>query len=72
MNKVEEQFKSHSKFQTDTHRKLDNSFSFETVQCAVHYASVVRYNGDGFMSENQDSMFNDQNQIILCQNSIVD
>lgn len=60
MNKLENQYKRHPKFQTDKHRRLENSLSFEIA----HYAGIVRYNADGFMEKNTDTLFQDAYDLV--------
>lgn len=63
MNKMEQQYDGSEKFQTDTKRKLQDNFNFEIV----HYAGIVRYNGENFMQKNQDSLF--QTSYDFCSNN---
>src|SRR5690606_20636813 len=65
MNKIEEAHLKNPKFQTDTKRKLQDSFNFEIE----HYAGVVRYNGEGFMKKNKDSLFQDMYDLLTTSNS---
>ena len=60
MNKIEEAHFSNDKFQTDTKRKLEDSFNFEIL----HYAGVVQYNGEGFLKKNTDSLFQDMYDLL--------
>mmetsp|Transcript_10152 Transcript_10152/g.13310 ORF Transcript_10152/g.13310 Transcript_10152/m.13310 type:complete len:1211 (-) Transcript_10152:695-4327(-) len=65
MTKIEDIHSRNDRFQTDTHRKLQDSYNFEIL----HYAGIVKYNGEGFMVKNTDNLFQDMYN--MCANSEV-
>lgn len=64
---METTYKRHSKFQTDKHRRLEDSDFAKLNFEVAHYAGVVRYNALGFMQKNTDTLFQDLRD--LCTSS---